>query len=366
MAGDVDPEVDALFDLPVDAFVAARGALAKARRAAGDREVAAAVKQLRRPTLSAWALNQLARRHPDDVRTLVEQGAALAEAQEQALAGARVDLREAGRARTDTLRRLTRAADAVLGGQGSAAHRDEVVATLTAASSDPASGALLLEGRLSEPLEAPSGFGGPFSLPTADTEQAPASERAGPSPARRKRAKAGGGDRRQEEAPATAGERGRHRREGVAAPAPAATGRPACGTAGPEEAGATGTARERARARPPKDREGAPAPDTAEAAVATDPGVSDAGDAPSAGGPEGRLVEEAAASSAAAEAQADAARAAARADAMAERVAALEEELAEARAALAEAEQEAGRRRRAAAAAAVARADAGGAPDAEG
>lgn len=170
MADAVDPEVDALFDLPAHEFVAARDALARARRTAGDRASAVVVKQLRRPTLSAWALNQLARRHGDDVRTLVDQGAALADAQEQALAGADVDLREPGRARMETLRRLTRAAEAELAGQGGPAHRDEVVSTLTAASLDPVSADLLLQGRLSELLEAPSGFGGPFAVAAGPPE----------------------------------------------------------------------------------------------------------------------------------------------------------------------------------------------------
>lgn len=167
-----DPEVDALFDLAPDEFVAARDALAKARRAARDREGAAAVKQLRRPSLSAWTLNQLARRHADDVRTLVAQGAVLAAAQDEALAGGDVDLRAAGRERTATLRRLTRLAEGILAGRGGAAHRDEVVATLTAASIEPEAGRRLLAGRLTEPLAAPSGFGGPFDLSPVGADEA--------------------------------------------------------------------------------------------------------------------------------------------------------------------------------------------------
>jgi hypothetical protein len=152
------PGVDALYDAAAEDFVAARDALAKALRSSGERDAAALVKQLRRPTRAAWALNQLARRHADDVRSLVDLGRALADAQEQALAGHQVDLRQAGRARMEVVRHLTRLAEGILG-PGAAAQRDEVVATLTAASTDPAAGAELVAGRLAEPLGAPAGFG---------------------------------------------------------------------------------------------------------------------------------------------------------------------------------------------------------------
>jgi hypothetical protein len=50
-----DPSVDRLYELPLDEFVAARDALAKERKDP-------AVKKLRKPTVPAWAVNQLARR----------------------------------------------------------------------------------------------------------------------------------------------------------------------------------------------------------------------------------------------------------------------------------------------------------------
>ena len=59
--------VDALFDLPLADFVKARDALAKQLRAAGDKEGAAEVKALRKPTRVAWALNQVARQQADVV-----------------------------------------------------------------------------------------------------------------------------------------------------------------------------------------------------------------------------------------------------------------------------------------------------------
>ena len=49
-----DP-IDELYGLPLEDFVAQRDALAKRLRADGDRDAAAAVKKLPKPTRAAWA-----------------------------------------------------------------------------------------------------------------------------------------------------------------------------------------------------------------------------------------------------------------------------------------------------------------------
>jgi hypothetical protein len=78
----VDDIADELYALPADEFVAARNDRVKAARAAGARDVAAAIARLAKPSAAAWLANQLARAHPDDVRALVELGAAMREATE--------------------------------------------------------------------------------------------------------------------------------------------------------------------------------------------------------------------------------------------------------------------------------------------
>src|SRR5262245_34495307 len=50
-----------LYAVPVARFVAERARLAAELRAAGDREAAARLGKLHRPTTSAWAVNQLYR-----------------------------------------------------------------------------------------------------------------------------------------------------------------------------------------------------------------------------------------------------------------------------------------------------------------
>jgi len=153
---------EGLFALDPGEFVAARNDLVKALRKAGDRELAASVAELRRPSPAAWAVNQLARNRRDDVENLVGLGRALREAQERALGGADATLlRQAGRARRDAVAALADAAVDILAerGSGADAHTGEITATLEAASLDPAAGEAVLEGRLTSGLDPPSGFG---------------------------------------------------------------------------------------------------------------------------------------------------------------------------------------------------------------
>ena len=72
---DLDDEVDALYGLPLDAFVPERDALAKRLRADKRREEADAVKALRKPSVAAWAANQVLRSQPGQRDALLEAGA---------------------------------------------------------------------------------------------------------------------------------------------------------------------------------------------------------------------------------------------------------------------------------------------------
>lgn len=115
---DRERDIDGLFALPSERFVPERDALAKRLRAAGDKEGAAAVKALRRPTVPAWAVNQLAVRSPDRIRALQEAGAALRSVQAdpgdgQALTAATNALRQ-------QVRDLVEASREVLAGGGHA------------------------------------------------------------------------------------------------------------------------------------------------------------------------------------------------------------------------------------------------------
>ena len=78
---------DELFGLAPEEFVAARDGLARRLKREGDAETAARVKALRRPTLSAWAVNQLARARGRELEPLLDAGERLRSAHQDALAG---------------------------------------------------------------------------------------------------------------------------------------------------------------------------------------------------------------------------------------------------------------------------------------
>jgi len=188
---DLGDELDRLYTVAPAGFVTARDALVRRLRAAGRGDDAAAVKGLRRPTVAAWALNQLARRRGDDVRRLIGHGQDLRRVQEEMLAGGDRDrLRAATRARRSTVDDLAEATLALLaeeGRSGVESHRDEILATLEAASLEPDAGAALLEGRLTVALAPSAGFG--LVAPIADDVSPPR-----PAPAPETADAAGDGD----------------------------------------------------------------------------------------------------------------------------------------------------------------------------
>jgi hypothetical protein len=83
--GEVD--VDDLYGLPLDRFVPERNALAREIRKAGDRERADEVAALKKPSVAAWAVNQLVRTQRKAIAALLDAGDALRSAQDDVLAG---------------------------------------------------------------------------------------------------------------------------------------------------------------------------------------------------------------------------------------------------------------------------------------
>jgi hypothetical protein len=157
----VDERIDDLYARPPEEFVAARAALAKDLRAAGDKAAAKEVAALRRPTLAAWALNQLRRVDPEGLDEFAAAAATLRAAQERALGGDRTaDLRSAMAERREAAARLVRAASGALRelAREPDPHVAPMAATLEAAAADPETLDQLRNGRLTTEVEAP-GFG---------------------------------------------------------------------------------------------------------------------------------------------------------------------------------------------------------------
>lgn len=158
----VEQVADELYaGLPSD-FTAGRDAAVRAARAAGDKDLAAAIAKLRKPTAGAWLGNLLAHHHADDVVELVALGIEMREAQAKLDAA---QLRTLGQRRTQLVRGLVvlaRRTASDLDQTAGAAAVQELEATLAAAVADESAGAALTTGRLTQALSY-SGFGLPMS-----------------------------------------------------------------------------------------------------------------------------------------------------------------------------------------------------------
>jgi hypothetical protein len=149
----LDEATDRLYGADLDAFVAERTRLARELRDAGDPKSSAQLAKLKKPTVAAWALNQLARRRRRDVDLLLDAGHRLRQAQEGVVRGAdRVSFEQAQKTERDALRRLTQEAGKLLGG-ASPAVLGQISNTLRAAAVSEAGRELLARGRFTTPLE---------------------------------------------------------------------------------------------------------------------------------------------------------------------------------------------------------------------
>jgi hypothetical protein len=174
-----------LYSADLDEFTERRGALAARARAAGQASVAKQIAGCRKPTRSAWVVNQLVRAEPGVASRLAALGDDL-RAAESSMDGARI--RELSLARRKLIGALVRQAFAVSGQPApAAALREEVTATLTAALADPQVTEELRAGTLQRALRW-DGFGSaPASAltpprPSAERHRTPAVKTAAPAP----------------------------------------------------------------------------------------------------------------------------------------------------------------------------------------
>jgi hypothetical protein len=154
MHTDVDLEsvAEELYGVPPSEFTAARDAQSAAAKGNGDRELAAAIKKLARPTAAAWLANLLVRERTQQVDDLLELGAAMREAQAE-LAGDQ--MRQLAVQRRQIVSALGREAGQLAADRGqpvSRSIREEMEGTLEAALADPDAGEALSSGRLTTSL----------------------------------------------------------------------------------------------------------------------------------------------------------------------------------------------------------------------
>jgi hypothetical protein len=149
MTSRLEPEIDRLYQLPLDEFTAARNALA---RTAGPQ--AADVRQLGKPPVAAWAVNQLYWKRRDVYDALIDASATLRKTHKTILAGRRADLREPARAHEAAIDDALKATLGILqeaGHPATDATRQAVLNTLRALPTSEA------PGRLTKALQ-PGGF----------------------------------------------------------------------------------------------------------------------------------------------------------------------------------------------------------------
>src|SRR5688572_18862404 len=154
---ELDEIVRELYVLPPADFVTARNELVRQARAAGSRDVAERLQQLRRPTRSAWLVNLLAS-DPAAMQRLSALGRELRDAQTGLV---RTELRSLAEQRRQLIADLmdrAKAHAAEAGVRLTPTVLSEVEATLQAALVDLAGAMTIRNGRLVRPLTH-SGFG---------------------------------------------------------------------------------------------------------------------------------------------------------------------------------------------------------------
>lgn len=150
---DLDSVVDELYGLDPAEFTSRRDQRSAEARKEGDRELAAAIKALRRPSAAAYTINLMARSRGGEIDRLVGLGARMREAQ-AALSGD--EMRALGRQRSQLVAGLAqeaRRAAREAGHPVSEATEREIQTTFEAALADEAAGEVVRAGRLVKALE---------------------------------------------------------------------------------------------------------------------------------------------------------------------------------------------------------------------
>ena len=148
----IEDRIQDLYALPLDDFTSGRNELSDELKSDGDKEGAARVRKLAKPSVAAWAVNQVARTHSDDLGELSSLREHLRSP------GSAKDMRTASNRRHQLISDLVDKARDILEGAGHAASSQtlaKVSGTLYGATDEQ--WGLLESGTLTRELEA-SGF----------------------------------------------------------------------------------------------------------------------------------------------------------------------------------------------------------------
>jgi hypothetical protein len=151
---DIESRVDEIYQLPLDQFTAARNALAKELKQS-------AIKDLEKPSLAAWAVNQLYWKERETHDRLTETADGLRAEHRKLLTGKSADIRAAEQAHRAAVRAALDTIKRVLTDGGHAATEATLTAVQETLEALPADDA---PGRLVKPLK-PRGFEALAGLP---------------------------------------------------------------------------------------------------------------------------------------------------------------------------------------------------------
>jgi hypothetical protein len=148
---ELDPQIDALYRLPLEEFTAARTALAKTLTGEASRDVRA----LKKPTTVPWAVNQVYWKARSTYDAAMKAGQALREAQIATLKGKKADVRAATEAHRRAIAAAVREASQISSSAGVNPNAEQLARMFEAISL--AAAAPEAPGRFTEIIE-PSGF----------------------------------------------------------------------------------------------------------------------------------------------------------------------------------------------------------------
>ena len=152
---DLDAQIDQLYQLPLDEFTPARNALAKALKRP-------TIKDLDKPNIAAWAVNQLYWKERSAYHQLVQAAEQLRDEHRKLLSGKASDVRETEKAHRDAVRLAMEKIKSLLKGGGQAATDATLVAVQETLQSLPSK---VQPGRLARPLK-PMGFEALAGIPS--------------------------------------------------------------------------------------------------------------------------------------------------------------------------------------------------------
>lgn len=115
---ELDSDIDGLFQIPLAEFINERNALASRLKNEGHANDASLVKTLTKPSVSAWAVNQLYWHHQDEFEELLAAAQRLRKLQSSGLSGKTADMRASLDSRREALAQLSELASELLSEAG--------------------------------------------------------------------------------------------------------------------------------------------------------------------------------------------------------------------------------------------------------